>query len=53
MNTPEGPMGRRPILTPMRASEKVKLIPGGGGAKSTWGGAQYPLTNTTTPFLFS
>src|ERR1700722_15289587 len=52
-NTPTGPIGGGPGITPGPAISKLKCNPGGGGTNATPGGDQWPPMKMTTPDRFS
>jgi hypothetical protein len=48
-NTPGGPNGRGPGITPGACATTTSRSVGGGGMNTTPGAHQCPVTNTTTP----
>jgi len=53
INTPMGPIGGGPGITPGPAISKLRCNPGGGGTNATPGGDQWPPMKITTPERFS
>src|ERR1700721_2950412 len=48
-NTPTGPIGGGPGITPGPAISRLKCKPGGGGTNATPGGDQWPPTKKNRP----